>query len=245
MRKVAHTSEFPFGVYWWILKDRKNLNTFTGDIISYISTKKHNHMRYYSSWDTKWDRIFCRFGSFFVFNPVHPYNPENQNFEEMKKAFGNVIILNLCNKKTRCLLTQIWSPCTDIIFCHFRPFFAFLPNYWPQQLRFGKTPGHITLLHMCNINQDMMYSSCGMKFTRHNFFSHLGQFFALLPPNTLKNKNIKNEKTPEDIILSKCTKNHDHLLYTVPEIWHMTDVIIFILGIRHISKHFSTTSKRS
>ena len=183
--------------------------------------------------------IFC------VFNPVHPYNPENQNFEELKKAFGNVIILNLCNKKTRCLLTQIWSPCTDIIFCHFRPFFAFLPNYWPQQLRFGKTPGHIILLHMCNINQDMTYSSCGMKFTRHNFFSHLGQFFALLPPNTLKNKNIKNEKTPEDIILSKCTKNHDHLLYTVPEIWHMTDVIIFILGIRHISKHFSTTSKRS
>ena len=100
---------------------------------------------------------------------------------------------------------------------------------------------------MCTINQDhMMYSSCGMKFNRQNFFSHLGQFFALLPPNTLKNKNIKNEKTPEDIIiLSKCTKNHDHQLYTIPEIWHMTDVIIFILGIRHFSKHFSTTGKRS
>ena len=29
----------------------------------------------------------------------NPYNPENQNFEKMKKASGDVIILNLCNKK--------------------------------------------------------------------------------------------------------------------------------------------------
>ena len=28
-------------------------------------SKNHNHMRY-SSWDTKWDRIFCHFGSFFA-----------------------------------------------------------------------------------------------------------------------------------------------------------------------------------
>ena len=44
---------------------------------------------------------------FFLFNPLHPNNPENQNFE-MKKAFSDVIILNLCNEKTEscdvCLL---------------------------------------------------------------------------------------------------------------------------------------------
>ena len=27
-----------------------------------------------------------------IFNPLHPNNPENQNFEEMKKAFGDIII---------------------------------------------------------------------------------------------------------------------------------------------------------
>ena len=36
-----------------------------------------------------------------------------------------------------CMLTHIWSV-TDIIFCHFRPFFAILRNYWPQKLKFGK-----------------------------------------------------------------------------------------------------------
>ena len=47
-------------------------------------------------------------------------------------------------------------------------------------------------------------------------FCHLGQFFAILPFNSMKNQNIKNEKQPwryqDTIILHKCTKNHDHLI---------------------------------
>ena len=46
---------------------------------------RHNFLSFWA--------IFCLFNSF------HPNNPENQNFEEMKKAFGDVIILNLYNKK--------------------------------------------------------------------------------------------------------------------------------------------------
>ena len=44
---------------------------------------------------------------------------------------------------------------------------------------------------------------------------HFGLFFALLPPNSPRNQNLKkSEKTPGDeIILHKCTKNHDHILY--------------------------------
>ena len=34
------------------------MKKFAGDIILRIFTRNHNHMRY-SSWDTKWDRIFC------------------------------------------------------------------------------------------------------------------------------------------------------------------------------------------
>ena len=45
-------------------------------------------------------------------------------------------------------------------------------------------------------------------------FCHFGLFFALLPPNNPKNQNfVKMEKTPRDIILQKCTKNRDHMLY--------------------------------
>ena len=46
-----------------------------------------------------------------------------------------------------------------------------------------------------------------------------GQFFALLPPNSPKNKNFKKmKKTPgylhfTGIILHKCTKNYDYRLY--------------------------------
>ena len=92
----GHTSEFPFGIYWWTLKNPKNqtfekMKKFAGDIILlHMCTKHHNHMRY-SSWDTKWDRIFCHFEPLFVLltpapstssSPFKPSNnPGNQNFE--------------------------------------------------------------------------------------------------------------------------------------------------------------------
>ena len=43
--------------------------------------------------------FFCHFGSFFALFPPSLNNPENQNFEKMKKASGDIIILGLCNKK--------------------------------------------------------------------------------------------------------------------------------------------------
>ena len=48
-------------------------------------------------------------------------------------------------------------------------------------------------------------------------FCHFRPFFALLSPptNNSENKNFeKLKKNPEDIIiLHRCTKNHDHMLY--------------------------------
>ena len=123
-----------------------------------------------------------------------------------------------------CMLTQIWNACTDTFFCHFRPFFAFFAplltpkiNIWKKC---KKTPGHIILLHMCTINQDhMMNGSWDMKFNRQNFFVILDSILPFYPPSTLKNENIKNDKSPGDmIILHKCTKNHDHMLYCS---WYM------------------------
>ena len=65
-------------------------------------------------------------------------------------------------------------------------------------------------------------------------FCHLGLFFAFLPSLTtqkvkiLKKKKKKKKKPSRAIIiLYKCTRNHDNMLYcyTVPEIWHLVDVI--------------------
>ena len=100
---------------------------------------------------------------------------------------------------------------TDIIFCHFRQFFAilsfccFVPLLTPKikiWKKCKKTPGDIILLHMCSINQDhmhpwyMMYGSWDMKFNIQNYFVILGIFLSFYPLNSPKNKNIKNEKNP-------------------------------------------------
>ena len=71
---------------------------------------------------------------------------------------------------------------------------------------------------------------------------HFGPFFALLPPslpppNSPKNQNFKKMKKMHGniIILHKCTKNHDHMLYCswnmACDRWHVTDVIIFHSGL--------------
>ena len=164
---MVHTSKFPFGIYWWILEKQKKqtfekMKKIAGDIIIlHMCTKNHNHMRY-SYWDTKWDKNFCHFGPFFAFlTPLSPNNPQNQNFKKLEKTSGKVIILNLYNKKTRsydsCLLTLLtlltlclYNACTDIMFCHFRPYFAFLPHYWPQKLKFGKNlKKHLDIWSFC------------------------------------------------------------------------------------------------
>ena len=103
---MGHTSEFPFGIYWWSLKKPKNQN--------FEKTKK-NCWRYHhfthvyqkpQSYEVQFLRyrvrqfFLCHFRPFFaLYLPLHPNNPENQNFEKIKKASRDVIILNWCNKK--------------------------------------------------------------------------------------------------------------------------------------------------
>ena len=67
-----------------------------------------------------------------------------------------------------------------------------------------------------------MYDSWDMKFNnRRNFLVILGNFLLFYLPNNLKNENIKNEKNPGDIIiLHKCAKKHDHLLYCSRDMAH-------------------------
>ena len=129
-----------------------------------------------------------------------------------------------------CMLTHIWSACTDIFFLSFQAIFCFFtPLLTPQinKLKFGKTvKKHLDILSFYRCVPLIKIIWCMVP----EIWSSTDRIFW--SSYTLKNENIKNEKTPGDIIiLHKCTKNHDHPLYTVPEIWHMADVIvIFILG---------------
>ena len=98
---------------------------------------------------------------------------------------------------------------------HFCLFISQQPGksqFWKNE----KKPGDILILHMCTINDNhMMYGSWDMECNRQNFLSFWTIFFALLPPNNLKNQNFDNmEKNPGDItILHQCTKNPNHRLH--------------------------------
>ena len=53
---------------------------------------------------------------------------------------------------------------------------------------------------------------------------YFGVFFALLPHQQPKNSEFKKKwkktKKPGDIILHKCTRNHDHMLYRSQDMAH-------------------------
>ena len=104
MRKVGHTSKFPFGIYRWTLKNwqirlLKNWKDLLKKSSFYTCVPKSTII-----WGTvpeiRSEKTFLSFWAIFCsFNPLPLNNPENQSFEEMKEAFGDVIILNLCTKK--------------------------------------------------------------------------------------------------------------------------------------------------
>ena len=187
---MGHTSEFPFDIYSWTLKNHKNrtfenMKKFAVDIIIlYMCTRNHNHMRYSSRY-TKWDRLFCHFGPLLCdFNPLLPNNPENQNFEEIKKAFGDVIILNLCNKKHDHMI-YAYSDMECLhrhIFLSFKPFFALLAHFWCRKLNFGKNVINTwRYYHLIIWSPDIMYGSWDIKFNRQNYFVILGKFLPFYP----------------------------------------------------------------
>ena len=79
-----------------------------------------------------------------------------------------------------------------------------------------KTSGDNIILHKSTINDNhMIYGSWDMKPDRQNVFVILAHFLPFYPPNNPKNQNFKKlKKTSRDtIILHKCTKNNDHILY--------------------------------
>ena len=98
-----------------------------------------------------------------------------------------------------CMVPEIWSM-TKRIFCHFGPFFSlFTPNNPENQSfeKMNKTPGDITILHMCTINDNhLMYGSWDMD-REDRIFCDYGSFFALSPPYWPKNQNV--EKIKKDI----------------------------------------------
>ena len=95
-------------------------------------------------------------------------------------------------------------------------FFSFWTFFCPFTPPPPKITGDIIILHKRTINENhVMYGFRDMKPDRQNFLSFWAIFFPFYPTNNPKGQNFEKMKTtPGDIvILHKCTKNHDHMLY--------------------------------
>ena len=103
----------------------------------------------------------------------------------------------------------------DRIFCHFGPFFVYLPPKNPKNQNFekmNKMPEDITILNKCTKNHDhMLYCSWDMVCDGCNCYFSFWTIFALLPPNSPKNQKFqKNEK--------KAWRSH-HFTQVYQELW--------------------------
>ena len=116
------------------------------------------------------------------------------------------------------MVPEIWSS-TDRIFLSFWTIFCSFTSLTTQKIKIlKKWKKHLEILslYICTINDNhLMHGSWDMECDGHSFFCNFRLFFALLPPNNLKNQNFeKLKKTSGNIaILNKCTKNHYHMLY--------------------------------
>ena len=104
----AHMRIVFYGIYWWNLKKPKNQNFCKNE-------KKKKTLEISSTLQ------------------------KTKILKKWKKHLEMSSFQTCATKNTIkwCMLTQIWSA-KDIIFCHFRPFFALLPHYWPRKLNFRK-----------------------------------------------------------------------------------------------------------
>ena len=89
---------------------------------------------------------------------------------------------------------------------------------------------HKWKLHKCTINDNyLMYATWDMKCDRQCFVL-LVHFLPFYPINP-KNQSFEEMKILEEILtLTTCVLKIMIICYTLPGIWHVTDVIIFHFG---------------
>ena len=119
----------------------------------------------------------------------------------------------------------------DVIIFHFGPSFALLPSSKNQNFRkMKKTPGDIITLYKCTKNQNhMLYCLWDVVCDRCNCYFSFGAIFCPFTPLTAQKIKILKEwkKCLEISSFYNSVPKIMIICYTGPEIWCVTDVIIF------------------
>ena len=118
-----------------------------------------------------------------------------------------------------CIVPEILGV-TDRYFCHFGPFLHFNPPYQPKISKFWKNFKNVwRYYHFTHVYHKLQ--SYDIWFLRYwgaqqtEFFVIFDKFLPIYPLKTWKIKILKKwkKKPGHIIILQKCTKNQDHMLY--------------------------------
>ena len=112
-------------------------------------------------------------------------------------------------------------------FCHFTSLTT--RKFWKTK----KNAWSIFILNKCTINDNqIMYVSWDIECDRQNFFVILDHFLPFFSPNNSKYQHFeKTKKTSGDIIILTSVPKIRIICYTVPQIWRVTDIIIFYFGL--------------
>ena len=164
----------------------------------------------YEVWQTEFFNILDYFLLFHC-----PNNPENQNFEKMRTTSRNIIILHKWVKNVNHMMYSCWDmKCNRQNYLSFWVSLCpFTPTINPKNQNIykneNKTPGDVIILHKSAKIMIIWH------LTDVIVILILGYFLTFYLHNSPKNLNFYKIKKVlwEIIILHKCTKNHDHMLY--------------------------------
>ena len=180
----------------------------------------------------------CYFSFWAVFCPFNPPNsPKNNNFKKLKTPPGYIIILHMCTKNHDHMLYCSW----DMVHDSCNSYFSFWANFCPFtpltawkikiSKKMKKAPRDIIISHKYTTNQDhMLYCSWDMAYDGCNcYFS----FWVIFCPLTAQKMKIskKNEKRASRYHRFTIVSKIMIIYYTIPEIWCMTNVIVFHFGL--------------
>ena len=191
----------------------------------------------YSFWDIECDRLKLVIMGHFL--PFYTLPWKSKKIRILKKKLLEISSFYTCVPKA----TIIWGIVPDIRsktdkkFCNFGPFFALLPHYWPQKLKFGKNPKnhrrYYPFLHMCTIiNYHMMHSFWDIRRNGKSFLSFWAIFRPLTLPTTQKIKTLKNWKKHLEILsFYTCVPQITVIWRMVPEISSATEIIFCHFGL--------------
>ena len=213
-----------------------------GDIIILHKCTKTLDHKLYSPWDIVRDACNCCFSFWAIFCPFTlppPITTKKKFFTDKKRQEISSFYTSVPKIMIICyIVLEIWCVTDVILIFHFGLFFTLLPPLTAQKIKTTtkwKKNADLINLYQCTENHDyMLYCSWNMVCDWCNcHFSFRAAFCPFTPLTAQKIKiTTKWKKYPE--ISSFCTSVPKIMIIcsTVPEIWHVTHVIvIFLLGL--------------